>query len=349
MADAERDQEAREGRAAPGLSKAPALRAAREAADAKAREESRRLLYVALTRARSRLLVCGAGQADTPAWAERWHGRVEAGLRAAGAEEAATPDCLAGEAGLGPVLRLGDGWRDAMLGPGDASKTAEKVALKPVPVPPAPPPERRLAASGLAPAEAGAKTIATDGGETGGRATGGHDPETARRRGDAVHLLLELLPPIDPAERRLRGAAILASFAGGPGEALHAGCLDEALRALEDPEVAPFLAPEALAEAPVSLALGPRVRISGRIDRLLAGEGRVRVLDWKTGAAPGPGGPAPEGYLRQMAAYREALRRLHPGAEVEAALYWTGPGRLQTLPGADLDAAAARLRADAAP
>jgi ATP-dependent helicase/nuclease subunit A len=47
-----------------------------------------------------------------------------------------------------------------------------------------------------------------------------------------------------------------------------------------------------------------------------------------------------------MAAYREALRALHPGKAVETALFWTAAGRLDRLPEAALDAALARLAAE---
>jgi ATP-dependent helicase/nuclease subunit A len=88
-------------------------------------------------------------------------------------------------------------------------------------------------------------------------------------------------------------------------------------------------------------------RISGRIDRLAVGPARVRAVDFKTDAAPAAGPEAvPEGYLRQMAAYRAGLRALYPGRAVELSLLWTAKARLMILNDEALDGALARLAAD---
>ena len=75
------------------------------------------------------------------------------------------------------------------------------------------------------------------------------------------------------------------------------------------------------------------------IDRLVVTPERVLIVDYKTGAIPAA---PPEGYLRQLAAYRASLQRLYPDRPVEAALLWTAAPRLEVIPTADLDAAFAR-------
>ena len=50
----------------------------------------------------------------------------------------------------------------------------------------------------------------------------------------------------------------------------------------------------------------------------------------------------PEGILRQMAAYREALAAIWPGRRIETAILWTRTARLTPLPDALLAAALAR-------
>ena len=73
--------------------------------------------------------------------------------------------------------------------------------------------------------------------------------------------------------------------------------------------------------------------------RLLVAEDRIVVADFKTGRrAPMRPADIPPAHLRQMAAYREALRVIFPGREVDAALLYTAAPRLHWLPDELLDA-----------
>jgi len=46
----------------------------------------------------------------------------------------------------------------------------------------------------------------------------------------------------------------------------------------------------------------------------------------------------PTGIVRQMAAYRGALRLIHPGMPVRCAILWTASGEVMPLSDAQLDA-----------
>ncbi|MEM6439564.1 MAG: double-strand break repair helicase AddA [Pseudomonadota bacterium] len=331
---------------APGLGEAGPLADAQAAAQAREEEETRRLLYVALTRAESRLLICGYGDDTKDSWTGCWHDAATGGMASAEAVETAPPTALAGEE-IDAVLRLADGWTPPQaMGP--ALEAAEPPPPAAVPAPgsarpdaPRPPrADRRRAASAL-----GGDGAAPARAETAEGGAAPLDRDLARRRGDAVHLLLDHLPAAPPPSRREAGARMLAALRPPLAPEVLQGALEEALAALEDPAVADFLGPDALSEAPVSHAPAPGLRVSGRIDRLIAEPDRVRLLDWKTGPAPEA---TPEPYLHQMAAYRDALTKLHPGAEIEASLYWTGARRLDRLPAEALDAALARWLAEEA-
>jgi ATP-dependent helicase/nuclease subunit A len=83
--------------------------------------------------------------------------------------------------------------------------------------------------------------------------------------------------------------------------------------------------------------------VTGTIDRLVieprdAMPPRVRLIDFKTARRP-PGSveAIPAAYLRQMAAYAQALAAIHPGAEIEAALLYTQTPAIFALPAALLD------------
>ena len=79
--------------------------------------------------------------------------------------------------------------------------------------------------------------------------------------------------------------------------------------------------------------------LSGQVDRLLVTEDAVTVIDFKTNRPP----PETEDqvapvYLRQMASYREVLRRVYPDRPVHAVLLWTAGPKLMSLSDKILDA-----------
>ena len=77
-----------------------------------------------------------------------------------------------------------------------------------------------------------------------------------------------------------------------------------------------------------------------KLDRLVVTPDRVTDIDYKSNAAvPDQPEEVPEGYLRQMAAYRHALRGIYPGRAVDCAILWTRARSAMTLPDPLLDAA----------
>ncbi|MGH6887528.1 MAG: PD-(D/E)XK nuclease family protein, partial [Geminicoccales bacterium] len=95
---------------------------------------------------------------------------------------------------------------------------------------------------------------------------------------------------------------------------------------LGDPRLAPLFGPGSRAEVPIAGILNG-LPIAGQVDRLAVTGSEVLVVDYKANREP----PAsidqvPEGYLRQMAAYRGLLQAIYPGRAVRCALLWTeGP------------------------
>ena len=81
--------------------------------------------------------------------------------------------------------------------------------------------------------------------------------------------------------------------------------------------------------------------IAGQIDRLVVADHELLIVDFKTHRpAPADEAGVPALYLRQMAAYRGAIRAIYPGKAVRCALLWTDGPRLMPLSEAALDAAA---------
>ncbi len=285
------------------------------AADLRAQEDAR-LLYVAMTRAESWLIVAGAGEAKTP---ECWYNRVAEGLRHVGA--------------LPCELPTGEGLRHQHLDWPDAAAGAPE-ARAPLPVLPkmfgqpalplaaAPPP--------LSPSQlGGAKALPGEGGE--------ESIEAAMLRGTRLHLLLEHLPHWPPASRAARARDLLASSEGGaPKDS--ALLLAEAEAVLDSPALAELFATGTLAEVEITGTLSGRA-FHGVIDRLVVGDGAVLAVDFKSNRVI-PGAPAevPEGLLRQMAAYRALLAQVYPDHRIRVALLWTVTAELMELPDALLDA-----------
>jgi ATP-dependent helicase/nuclease subunit A len=311
---------------------AEAMPDALKAADADARqrqtEESRRLLYVAMTRAEHWLIVCGAGQ--RPKNGETWHGLVEAGLQRLHAAEAQPPAPLTGTA-----LRLEDGRTPTVSTEPQGGPPAQRDLPGWAHTPPAaaPEPPGRVAASAL-------------GGSMAGTGPSGADSAAARLRGTMIHALLEELPLLPPASWPATAAARLAALAP-EAAAEHEGWIAEALSVLALPEAAPFFGAGAAAEIALSWQAPGGRRIAGRIDRLRVGD-KVEAVDFKTDAAPpATAETVPEPYLRQMAVYEAALQTLFPGRPVALSLLWTRTPRLMPLPPQLLDEARARLSGDA--
>lgn len=303
---------------------------AREAAAEKQMEEYRRLLYVALTRAEDRLYIAGyRGRnkakegcwynlaADSfPAAAQNVpfemdgapladaEGNILYARRLAHAQT--VPPQKAQEAQAGAAA-------DAVRQPlPDWARTAPQAE----PVPPVP----------LAPSKPGED-------EPAAKSPLGTDDSWRFRRGVIVHQLLEILPQLPAARRETALLRWLSRPSLGMEEAERKAFAAEVMAVLTHPDFAEIFAQGARAEVPVVGLAGqvsasvPQKVLSGQIDRLCVGETEVLVVDFKTNRPP----PADESkvpavYLKQMAAYRDILRKIYPDKTVRTALLWTdGP------------------------
>ncbi|MDE2489101.1 MAG: double-strand break repair helicase AddA [Alphaproteobacteria bacterium] len=296
--------------------------AARERRARREEEESLRLLYVALTRARDRLVLCGRVAADAKAEnIKGWWGAVADAL--AHAEIApAVREVACGEM---TVRRYGPDPK--VLGAGRAGET--------------PPPEPLPAWTGeAAAAEAfGRYASPSDLGE--GAIVAAPSPLAEAgglgrfRRGDLIHKLLQLLPDLAPQDRPA-GAAALLGRERDLSEAQRAEMTAAALSVLEDARFAEVFGPGSRAEVAIAgaaAALPPGLKVSGRIDRLVVLRDRVLVADFKTNRpSPEAIADADPAYLRQMAIYWAVLGEVFPGRRIEAALVWTDGPRLMPVP-----------------
>jgi ATP-dependent helicase/nuclease subunit A len=306
----------------------PVVAAARRTANEVAENEYRRLLYVAMTRAADRLVVCGAvGERGPPpgCWYELVHGALVSQAR----EEAD---------GDGMVWRLRSASAESALPRDNRAATAATSATRPAWLDRAAPrpsvPVRTFAPSGA------------------GVASFSHIAAAparirARARGILVHRLLQALPEVTPERRRAAAEAYLTAAGSEFTSEERGEIVAQVETVLDDPRFAALFASGSRAEVAIAGRLsrnGQSFTVSGRVDRLAVTEGSILIADYKTaGGSPRTPEHVAESHVRQLALYRDVLSRLYPGRAVRACLVFTDVPDLVEISASMLEAALARV------
>jgi ATP-dependent helicase/nuclease subunit A len=283
--------------------------------------ERRRLLYVALTRARDRLYLAGweprraPGENAEPCWHELAQ-RAMATLP--GVQTFAMAPGL-GVPGTGQRYVRGVATR--------LPDTVPEPAQRPHALPAwlgAPAPREAEAMRAVSPSR-------PEGAEAARPATAG-EARLRFQRGVLVHRLVQHLPDLAPGERPAAAGRLLAALATDLAEEEREALAASVLALLERPDFAPVFAPGSRAEQAICGTLGGRA-IVGQIDRLVVTHAEVLVVDVKSShLVPPDVGATPAGYLTQLATYRALLADLYPGRRVRAGLLWTEAPRLDEVP-----------------
>jgi ATP-dependent helicase/nuclease subunit A len=322
-----------------GHSDLAALAGAKAALRQADHEEYHRLLYVAMTRARDRLYLCGwQGQKEKPE-TESWYELVKHGLAGRLAEIASS--------GGTKVRRMESAQAEAVPAPKADEERRPAAPLPEWALTPARPERsrRRLAPSRLA--------LSPDGTPQGGDA---EQPPLGPRalsqggryaRGRLVHALLQHLPEVGAEDQERAARAFVAARGAGLAQELKDEIVAETLAIVREASFTPLFQPGSLAEVPVAAVIGEgesAYELEGQIDRLAMLNRELLILDYKTNRPPPltlqEVAPA---YIAQLAAYRLALQRLFPGYALRAALLWTDGPRLMEIPSTSLDAAECRF------
>jgi ATP-dependent helicase/nuclease subunit A len=311
-----------------------ACRIARDDRERAAAHESLRLFYVALTRARDRLVLCGVGTRDQFHQGS-WH---DIALRAFEQPSVAAHT---------REVELGAMWiRRFGFDPPRAEALAETVW--PIARPPdwtrrfapADPAGRRYAApSTLARSARGPFASPLD----------EQDGLSRYRRGLLIHRLLQVLPDLT-ADQRAAAAARLLEREVDLTAQQRREMATAALGVLSDARFAAVFGPDSRAEAAIAGGAGdlpPGLAVAGRVDRLVIEPDRVLVVDFKTNRpAPDRVEDADPAYLTQMAVYAAVLKDIFPKHRIEAALVWTDGPKLMPVPENIIAETLARLRRD---
>jgi ATP-dependent helicase/nuclease subunit A len=313
------------------------IAAARSKARGAARDEYRRLLYVAMTRAEERLYVAGFHGAKGPdpgCWAKM----IEA--------------ALADHAGIQTVPAFWNGEEQILRLFSEGSGTPAGVSAD---VQTAPPPfvlpdwlsrPAQILAPSILPFRP-SRALEDPNGRL-----HGPGPAQARReassRGSLIHQLLQYLPGIAAEHRRDAALAFLRARAAGRNESARQNLALEVLGVIALPELAGLFGPGSKAEVPVAgrIALSQRtIDVNARVDRIGENETEILAADYKTGP-PCPLGGIKAATIAQMALYRALLAPLWPNKTLRMLLIWTAGPCVVWLPAKMLDSALAALAAD---
>ncbi|GEO86572.1 MULTISPECIES: double-strand break repair helicase AddA [Alphaproteobacteria] len=311
-----------------------------------AEEEYRRLLYVAMTRAADRLIICGYRGVREPG--EIWHQMIADALRAKADTcrevEYSSPDGT----WEGLAWRLADPARDFDSEAERSAETRDDVLpdalLTPLPATPGLP--RPLSPSG-----AGAIIIdeADDALVTSPLFAERESAGIALQKGRLVHRMLQMLPLIAAPEREAAARRYAARAARFWPAAEREKLVQTIMAVLEHPDLEAIFSDDGQAEVSVMgsfLLNGEERAVSGRIDRMAVVDERVMLVDYKTNrSSPRSPADAPLSHRAQLAIYREILRPLYPDRQFDCLLVYTEAGTVLSLDEDTLSQSLAALKA----
>ena len=305
----------------------------KEAMKAKREQEYLRLLYVALTRAESRLVLCGYkhGRGKGSISKGSWYEVMAQAFKALETRPLDTP--------FGEGRTFGAG--------ADSYEAIEAVTAKPSmalpdwinnPAQKPPTPRRHVTPSHL--------LAASSQSEMPMRSPLTQTTETRFMRGNLIHKLLEILPEFADDKRAKTAEKILSGYKSLEPEDRH-DLSQEVFAVLNHPDFAEIFAQGSRAEislAGTAKALPDDLYLNAQIDRISVTENKVFIVDYKSNRPP----PKTQDgvadiYWGQMAAYRELAREIYPNKDIVCALLWTDGPRLMILDDRRLDIALTQI------
>ena len=286
-------------------------------------EESDRLLYVALTRARQALFISGWSRKNSRVEKDSWYASLLETIQ----------QCS------GAIEMQEGGWQLRSGVPEHRSKQSAPPAASLAEIPDwyeKFPINEPIPARPLTPSDPGVSDQTIPFGTA--------NRKEALLRGQFVHRLFEILPDLPAADRWAAARRIAdnmglektgfdnpAAFSAAQIETLFKQV--EAVMGLD--ELAPLFAKGALAEADITGLVGG-LTVQGQIDRMAILEDKIIIADFKTGlppdSAPDASPEIPAAYLRQMALYGALAEQIYPDKTIECLLIWTQSLQIMNVP-----------------
>ena len=283
-------------------------------------DERMRLLYVAMTRAENWLIICGAGKSNLDKGS--WFAIIDAALDHA--------DTISVKIDDQEIRRVQFGeWANT---PTSANTTSDDV--------------KETLPDLLPIGEPTTKTTVSPSDLGGAKALPGepHSEMNGLARGRAIHHLLENLSPIEPDDRMVAAQRLLDAHEDG--DALNQSEIEKTIALLSSKELEWIFDEKSIEEVSISANLPTLggIRVHGIIDRLILDDESVIAVDFKSNSVtPKTANETPEGILRQMGAYAEALTQIYEGKDIKTAILWTETAEVFELPSDLVSDALARV------
>ena len=142
----------------------------------------------------------------------------------------------------------------------------------------------------------------------------GIDRSFAMKRGTFIHQLLQYLPDIEPDKRKEVANRLKPEGIDIP---------DNLFSLFDKTEFKHLFSKNSKAEVPIVGVAGGQV-ISGQIDRLVITDDSVLLVDFKSGKhVPSREEFVPISYIKQMKMYKELLKQIFPDKMIKTFLLWT--------------------------
>lgn len=169
----------------------------------------------------------------------------------------------------------------------------------------------------------------------------------ALQKGNVTHKLLEVLPDIPQENRQELAGQYLVQTCPDWSDAQRQQLLNTVFGIFSDPRFIPLFEGDAKAEVSLAGRLDVKsgsMLVTGQIDRLIVSQKNVTVLDYKTNRhVPQSLDEIPDEYITQLALYRELVSRIYSDKSVISALLWTQTPELTIIDDNLLDIALAKI------
>lgn len=271
-------------------------------------EESNRLLYVALTRAKDRLYICGWDnkKKKKQTFTHNWYDLICSSL---------PPEIKPDE---DKIIRIFSPQLKEAEGEENQERINKKTEL-PAFVFKEAPLETALSKP-LMPSQMEDEVVETD-------TVLGLDRAKAMKRGTFIHQLLQYLPDIEPEKRKEVALRLKPDGIDIP---------ENLFDVFEKEEFNHLFSKESKAEVPIVGVVKNQV-VSGQIDRLIITDDAVLIVDFKSGKhVPLREEFVPPLYIKQMMMYKELLKEIFPDKMIKTYLLWTENLSLMELTKHDL-------------
>lgn len=295
---------------------------------AKDMDEYQRLLYVALTRAEDRLIVC-ATQKNKELPDNCWYATIKNSMSGMGSPYITRASWTFDSdymTDTDPVMVVYETPQSAQPPEVDESKPFDKTArslpqwaLQPAPVPQYP--SKTLMPSRMEDDDVPVRSPLV-----------ANNDAYRFRRGLLTHALLQYLPDVKTENRAAAADTYLQRQAPDIPAPVRQSIRNESLAILTNPDFSMFFGENSMAEVPVTGTVihektGKKDIISGQIDRMLVTDKDIWIIDYKSNRPPPRDiADVPAQYKNQLAAYKQLMGQIYPKHIIHCALLWTdGP------------------------